>query len=42
MDIRRRFFTVKVVGYWNRLTREVVDALTLETLQISLDRALST
>lgn len=24
MDIRRRFFTVKVVGYWNRLTREVV------------------
>ena len=31
LDIRKKLFTVKVVKYWNMLSREVVDALFLET-----------
>lgn len=30
LDIRRMFFTGRVVRYWNRMLREVVDAPTLE------------
>jgi len=30
-----------VVRHWNRLPREVVDVLSLETFNIRLDRALS-
>ena len=26
LDIRKKFFTMKVVRYWNRLLREAVDA----------------
>ena len=42
LDIRKKFFTLRVVRQWHRLPREVVDALSLETLKASLDQALST
>mgnify|MGYP001857335701 CR=1 FL=1 len=41
MDIKRKFFTVRVVKYWNRLSRDVVDAPSLETLKVRVDGALS-
>jgi len=40
LDIRKKFFTVRVVKHW--LPREVVDAPSLETLKVRLDGALST
>ena len=33
---------IRVVRQWHRLPREVVDALSLETLKVRLDQALST
>ena len=41
MDIRKKSFTVRVVRHWNRLPRDVVDALSLETFKARLDQALS-
>ena len=41
MDTRNKIFTVRVVKHWNRLHREVVDALCLETFKVRLDQALS-
>ncbi|KFM02780.1 hypothetical protein AS27_08029, partial [Aptenodytes forsteri] len=41
LDIRRNFFTLRVVKQWNRLPRELVDAPSLETFKVRLDRALS-
>ena len=40
MDIRRRFFTQRVVMHWNRLPKEVVDAPSLEAFKARLDVAL--
>ena len=40
LDIRRKFFTQKVVMHWNRLPEEVVDAPSLEAFKARLDVAL--
>ena len=42
LDVRKKFFTVRAMSHWHRLTREVVDAPSLETLRVRLDGALST
>jgi len=41
LDIRKKFFTARVVKPWYRLPREVVHAPSLETFKIRLDEALS-
>jgi len=41
LDIRKKFFTVRVVKQWIRLPREMADAPSLETFKVRLDRALS-
>jgi len=39
-DIRKKFFTVRVVRLWNRLHREVVEAPSLEKFKVKMDEAL--
>ncbi|KFO74041.1 hypothetical protein N303_06354, partial [Cuculus canorus] len=41
VDIRRSFFTMRVVTHWHRLPRKAVDAPSLEAFKARLDGTLS-
>jgi len=37
LDIRKKFFKMRLVRHWNRLSRKVVDTLSLAVFQARLD-----
>ena len=41
LDIRKQFFTVRVVRHWNGLPSKVMDACSLKAFKARLDGALS-
>jgi len=41
LDIREKFFTVRVMRHWNRLPREAVNAPSLKVVKARLDGAVS-
>ena len=42
LDIKKKFFTIRVVRHWHRLPRDVVDVPSLGTPKVRWDGALST
>ena len=40
MDVRKKFFTIRVVRHWHRLSRDIEDAPSLKTFKVRLDAAL--
>ncbi|KFU92127.1 hypothetical protein M959_00598, partial [Chaetura pelagica] len=41
LDVGKKFFTMRVVRHWNSLSREAVDATSLEVFKARLNGALS-
>lgn len=41
LETRKKFPMMTVVRHWNRLLREILDASSLQTLEVRLDGALS-